>query len=54
MKIPAEAVITVLGIEPIMALFIAVCNVVSNTTVAFVVALKENAVDLYIYKKKIF
>ena len=54
MKIPAEAVITVLGIEPIMALFIAVCNVVSNTTVAFVVALKENAVDLNIYKKKIF
>ena len=53
MQIPAEAVMTVLGIEPIMALFIAVCNVVSNTAVAFVVALKENAVDLDIYNKKI-
>ena len=53
MKIPMEAVMTVLGIEPIMALFIAVCNVVSNTAVAFVVALKENTVDLNIYKKKI-
>lgn len=53
MKIPAESVMTVLGIEPIMALFIAVCNVVSNTAVAFVVARKENAVDLDIYNKKI-
>lgn len=51
MTIPTEAVMTVLGIEPIMALFIAVCNVVSNTAVAFVVARKENAVDLDIYNK---
>ena len=51
MTIPAEAVTVVLGIEPIMALFIAVCNVVSNTAVAFVVARRENAVDLDIYNK---
>lgn len=51
MNIPAEAVMTVLGIEPIMALFIAVCNVVSNTAVSFIVAQKENMVDLNIYNK---
>lgn len=51
MTIPSEAVTVVLGIEPIMALFIAVCNVVSNTAVAFVVARKENAVDLNVYNK---
>ena len=51
MTIPTEAVTVVLAIEPIMALFIAVCNVVSNTAVAFVVARNENAVDLDIYNK---
>ena len=51
MNIPSEAVMTVLGIEPIMALFIAVCNVVSNTAVAFIVAKKENMIDLNIYNK---
>ena len=51
MGIPAEAVMTVLGIEPIMALFIAVCNVLSNSAVSFIVARKENMVDLNIYEK---
>lgn len=51
MGIPAEAVMTVLGIEPIMALFIAVCNVLSNSAVSFIVARKENMVDLNIYRK---
>ena len=51
MKIPAESVMTVLGIEPIMALFIAVCNVLSNSAVSFIVARKENMVDLNIYEK---
>ena len=51
MTIPTEAVMVFLAIEPIMALFIAVCNVVSNTAVAFVVARNENAVDLDIYNK---
>ena len=51
MGIPSEAVMTVLGIEPIMSLFIAVCNVVSNTAVAFIVAQKEKMIDFGIYNK---
>ena len=47
--IPSEAVMGVLGIEPILALFIAVCNVISNTAVSFVVACRGNMVDVDTY-----
>lgn len=47
--ITSEAVMGVLGIEPILALFIAVCNVISNTAVSFVVACRGNMVDVDTY-----
>ena len=49
--IPGEAVMQVLGIEPILALFIAVCNVTGNTAVSFIVTAKENMVDMEKYNK---